>query len=352
MAKHKECGSSVYNSSYAGLPEYFAIFSPYTWLWLLELLLIAVGGICLTIVISINYLPSIPALFIAVVVLITFSFLIPNIMLNYGYSRAIPFIQLLCVIYILTAILDFISNQSSIGLSLLACGILILWISVTEKFNIFTDHRIKMREWRREEVKRNKIRLQVTQEEKAKKGIKDFISGKIMSIDATPYNIPYNEGQLPQYFAILSSYVWIIIVEILLMILGGALLLSIFTTNYFISSIEAYLLGLVTVVFCISTPNFMLASGYSRGVLFLQLLCVVYIVASALHFLADTSLISLFPFLCGALSLWITTTIKFKVFVIHRIKIGEWRREQSNKDKRLREMVRSRKAKTMGKRKR
>ncbi len=164
------------------------------------------------------------------------------------------------------------------------------------------------------------------------------------------YNTPYDE--LPEYFAIFSPYTWLWLVEIMLMMLGGSLLVGMIADNFFpFAPIELEFLGLVLFSLAISTPNFMLAYGYSRGIIFLQLLAAIYVVASIPNFFFDYAWLALFPFICGSLVFWITTTEKFRVFVLHRMKMGEWKREQLEKNKVRREVIKERKAEEKARRK-
>ena len=72
---------------------------------------------------------------------------------------------------------------------------------------------------------------------------------------------------------------------------------------------------------------------------------MIYIVGAAPQLFFDSSFLDLFPLVCGGLVLWITTTTKFQVFVLHRVKMGNWRREQLKKNVIRREVVRENKAK-------
>ncbi len=164
------------------------------------------------------------------------------------------------------------------------------------------------------------------------------------------YNTPYDE--LPEYFAVFSPYTWLWLIEIMLMLIGGTILVSLISDNFLPSMSPAF--GFIMVVFgslCISIPNFMLAYGYNQGVLILQLLCLIYIVGAVPHFFFDYPLFSLLPLFCGIFVLWIINTEKFKVFVFHRVKMGEWKRDQLEKNKVRREVIRERKAEEKMKRK-
>jgi hypothetical protein len=157
------------------------------------------------------------------------------------------------------------------------------------------------------------------------------------------YNTPYDE--LPEYFAIFSPYTWLWLLEILLLLLGGAILLVIITTAYLPFSPKIYFLGVVIGGGSVSILNALLAYGYDKSVLFIQLLCLTYIMISLPNLFLIQPFMSLFPIFSAALVLWITTTQKFRVFVLHRVKMGAWRREQLEKNKVRREVIKERKAK-------
>jgi hypothetical protein len=143
------------------------------------------------------------------------------------------------------------------------------------------------------------------------------------------YNTPYDE--FPDDLSLLPPYSWIFLLEIMLLMLGGAILTSMIADNYFPSFHALGFIGIVFASFCISTPNFMIAYGYNKGVIPIQLLSLLYIVGAIPHFFFEYPLFSLIPMVSGILVFWITTTTKFKILVYDRKKMGIWRREQLEK---------------------
>jgi len=127
--------------------------------------------------------------------------------------------------------------------------------------------------------------------------------------------------------------------------MGGGVLVSMSTANFFRQEPMLSIVGILAITFCITTPNFMIAYGNGKGVAPLQLLCIFYVVAAISNFFFEHTFLALFPFTCGILAFWITTTTKFKILVYDRKKMGIWRREQLEKNKVRREVIKERKAK-------
>ncbi len=172
MTEQKERGPSAYNTPYDELPEYFAVFSPYTWLWLVEILLMMIGGGVLVSITAANFFPSVPVAGVIGVVMATICFSIPNAMLNYGYNRGVFLLQVLCAFYIVSAIPNFFFDYGWLALFPFIFGFLVFWITATEKFRVFVLHRVKMGEWRRDQLEKNKVRREVIRERKAEEKVK------------------------------------------------------------------------------------------------------------------------------------------------------------------------------------
>lgn len=106
----------------------------------------------------------------------------------------------------------------------------------------------------------------------------------------------------------------------------------------------ASLAGGVFLAMYISTANFMIAYARIKWVIPLQALCIFYIIAAIPHFFYEYPIVAFIPIVAGAISLWITMSDQFRLFLYHRVKLGEWRRDQLEKNKVRREVIREQKA--------
>ena len=168
MSSSKERGPSAYNTALDELPEYFALFSPWMWVWLLEIMLMLVGGGALTTIVAFFYFPSNPEFYFFGIFAGTILISIPNFMLVQGKEKGIFFLKILCLIYIIAATPNFFLEAPLISFIPIASGVLAYWITTTEKFRAFVLHRKKMTAWSREQLEKNKIRKQVIKERMAK----------------------------------------------------------------------------------------------------------------------------------------------------------------------------------------
>ena len=171
--------------------------------------------------------------------------------------------------------------------------------------------------------------------------------GKQKKRGPSDYNTAYDE--FPDDLSIFPPYMSLCLLEIMLMLAGGAGLTILTHTNFFPSIPMLVVISGLFITFYISTANFMIAYGYAKWVVPLQVLCVIYIIGAIPHFFYEHPLLALIPFMAGALSLWITMSDQFRLLLYDRIKAGEWRRDQLEKNKIRREVIRERKAEAKAK---
>lgn len=164
----KKHGSSAYNTAYDELPEFFALFSPYTWLWIIEIVLMMLGGGMFVSIFGHGFIMTNPKITYGMTIVVTLLMSVPNLLVVYGLSIGVRLLRALCVFYILGAVIGFLLGDSILSVLLFISGFLVYWITVTEKFRIFMLHRVKVGVWRREQLEKNKIRREVIKEKKQK----------------------------------------------------------------------------------------------------------------------------------------------------------------------------------------
>ena len=166
--------------------------------------------------------------------------------------------------------------------------------------------------------------------------------GKKQKRGPSAYNTAYDE--FPDDLSIFPPYMSLWIVQIMLMLAGGAILIVLTFHNFISFSPVPVVVTGVFISLYISTANFMIIYGYATWIIPLQVLSVIYTVAAIPHFFYEHPLLALIPFTAGALSMWITMSDQFRLLLYDRVKAGEWRRDQLEKNKIRREVLRERKA--------
>jgi hypothetical protein len=163
------------------------------------------------------------------------------------------------------------------------------------------------------------------------------------------YNTPYDE--FPDDLSFFPPHMFLWISQIMLTILGGAVLISMVANNFLPKEIYwgGFAGGNLLAIY-ITACNARIAYGYVKWVTPIQVLCVLYIVAAIPNFFYEHALMALIPIVAAATALWITVSDKGALFLYHRVRLGEWRRDQLEKNKIRREVIRERKAQAKAKR--
>jgi len=168
MSSVKERGPSAYNTAYDELPEYFSIFPPHMWLFLVEIVLMMLGGAMLVATTVMVYFSFTPEFYFFVLILFTGFMVVPNFMIVYGHAKGILYLRYLCVFYFVYSLVSVFLDFSYSALISIFVGLVVYWITTTQKFRLLAFQRIKMGEWRREQLEKNKIRRAVIKEQKQK----------------------------------------------------------------------------------------------------------------------------------------------------------------------------------------
>ncbi|WP_439136022.1 hypothetical protein [Pseudomaricurvus sp.] len=141
------------------LPEYFAIFSPWMSLWLVNILLscIAIGSVVNILADLFNVSFKYAYLFgLAVAILLIAS----NILIASGRrsmgTRPLQIFGYCSVAFGLLALTMYFKDGAALILILLGSGFLSILITHSVKFQVFAYHREKMGAWGRERIKKNR----------------------------------------------------------------------------------------------------------------------------------------------------------------------------------------------------
>lgn len=147
---------------------------------------------------------------------------------------------------------------------------------------------------------------------------------------ASAYNTALDE--LPENYSRYSPNMWLWLLQIMLMIFSTAIMVLSLSVMY--SSVKGlfFLIGLVLVL-CICGINIALSYAKKSALLFLIFLCLLYIALPAYLVFNGGALFNLLPIFLASLVLLIIQTKKFEEFFSQRESMMEWRREQLEKNK-------------------
>ena len=155
------------------VPENFAIFSPWTSLWLLEILLIMASSGMLAYIFVNAFHPLQTYHFFSLLFILTILCMVANAFLVHGFSESgVKLIKAISYIFILFSIFIFFFNGSYIYYCFLillsSCFCLFLVDSV--RFKVFLGHRKEMLKWRRFQFKKNEFFKEKIKENRRRSG--------------------------------------------------------------------------------------------------------------------------------------------------------------------------------------
>jgi len=160
MRLNKEEKKALADDIMGDLPEFFALFSPHTWLWLVEIFLTILGGAMLVFALHLFFELSSPLLlYISILLITVISLGVPNLLIVSGKNTlGIKYLQIISKLHIVIASLLLFQGVPIAYLSVvvIASALLVIWITRTIRFQVFALHRKKMADWGRERIKKNK----------------------------------------------------------------------------------------------------------------------------------------------------------------------------------------------------
>lgn len=172
MKLTKEEKAALQQEIQADLPEFFSIFPPWFWLWLIEIaLMMAIGGVFHSLLMIILSL-ELKTFYLTMVMTCCVTVIIPNALINHGKNiLGIRLLQTICLLYILASSAIAIQKSEHFILSLIITSMsgLVIFITKTIAFQTMALHRKKMAEWGRERIKKNKAYYQKIIDERTKK---------------------------------------------------------------------------------------------------------------------------------------------------------------------------------------
>lgn len=151
------------------LPENYAFFSPYTSLWLINIVICCLfSGVLVTVIVELFSAPITFALGVGLFVCVLFCAY--NVLLAQGYNiiglRLARLFSLLSLV--VTIAIFMIKGYGSSLLFMLIVSVSSVLITYSKYFLVFVQHRAKMMDWARERNKKNKAYKDKILEERKK----------------------------------------------------------------------------------------------------------------------------------------------------------------------------------------
>ena len=170
MKLTKDEKQALLNDIASDLPENFAVFSPWTSLWLLQIVLMMVSlGVLIFLFISVLH-PIQAYEFIGVLMGSTILVVVPNALIVHGYSdKGLYLLRVINIALLFLAVAVFYADTQYLYpcLLLFIFSLLILWLVSSIPFKVFLLHRKEMGQWRKLRKEKNKIFIKQLRESRA-----------------------------------------------------------------------------------------------------------------------------------------------------------------------------------------
>ena len=125
-------------------------------------------------------------------------------------------------------------------------------------------------------------------------------------------------------------------VNILLLLICAGILANIFVESFDISPSYAYF-GTLLVTLYICVANFIVSQGYNRlGTRLLRFISLFFLMLAVFNLFIvsyEKPYLDIIFFVFSGLGLWVTFSIQFQIFVLHRKKMMDCGRERMKKNK-------------------
>ena len=144
----------------ADLPDGFAIFSPWTWLWLAQIVLMIWASAMLLIPLKNYFHVSYEFIYPTTLLLAACAAVIPNILIVKGKTAlGTKYIGWFARLYIVLGFLsfNFTFPQVATNIMAIAFALITLLIINSVRFQVFLLHLKRMAEWGKERMKKNKV---------------------------------------------------------------------------------------------------------------------------------------------------------------------------------------------------
>lgn len=145
------------------LPEDFAVFSPWTSMFLVQIFSLLISGVAAVVSLEFGFNLSPPLLLAIIFFVVCPAVIVPNMMMAFGYGDwGVRLVRisapLFFVVSVVGTIADSFQNGKYLIGGLIGCLLagLTLFITYTVRFRAFLLHRSRMAAWSKERMRKNK----------------------------------------------------------------------------------------------------------------------------------------------------------------------------------------------------